>query len=125
MTMYKRVGFFFEETESDQRKLLRSLENEKAHPREADIIRYLSSGIDAGAAMIVEHDYMKTPPLVIGEAVLQSDGEWIWPSSLVYYVSEYHISLPEEFIIKMEQNNWVVPLGIELHPEIPEGHVEM
>ena len=29
---------------------------------------------------------------------LQTDGEWYWPTELAYYVEQYGVLLPEEFV---------------------------
>lgn len=125
MVMHKKVGFFFENSENEQRSQLNAIKNNEAHPKEAKVIQYLMSGIDVGVTMIVEHDYLKVPPELLGEAILKSDGEWVWPTSLAYYVRSYHISLPEEFLAKMERENWRVSSDKVVTPEVPEGHIEM
>ena len=125
MATHKRIGFFFEQSVDEQRSQLNSLRNVEPHLREAEIIQYLTSGVDAGVAMIVEHDYLQEPPATLGEAVLKSDGEWIWPASLAYFIREYHLTLPTEFLEKMEQHSWRVSPDVEYSPEIPDGHVEM
>ncbi len=125
MATHKRVGFFFEQSVKNQQRLLDSLRCNVGHPREDEIVQYLNSGVDAGVAMIVEHDYLQEPPVALGEATLKTDGEWVWPASLTYYVREYHISLPQDFVEKMQINGWSVPPNAEYTPEIPEGHIEM
>ncbi len=35
---------------------------------------------------------------VIGSLEILTDGEWIWPSDLSYYLQNYHIKLDERFI---------------------------
>ena len=122
---YEKVGFFFEFSEDEQRDELGRLRRADGSPDESKIVEYLSSGIDAGVAMVIEHDVLCDPPRPIGEAVLRSDGEWIWPASLVYYVQTYHLELPMRFLDQMARNGWRVPENAEYVPEIPEGHVEI
>lgn len=125
MSNYKKIGFFYEESQSDQQSHLSALRNDTPHSREAEILQYLTSGVGAGVCMMVEYDYLKTPPIPLGGATLQSDGEWLWPTSLAYYVREYHISLPEEFLKKMEQHNWCVSPDTKFIAKVPEGHIKM
>ncbi|MCA9088358.1 MAG: hypothetical protein KDA90_06945 [Planctomycetaceae bacterium] len=125
MTTHKRVGFFFEQSVEDQQRSLNSLRSDVAHPKEDQIVEYLVSGINVCVYMMHEHDYLADPPVFIGEGLVKSDGEWVWPASLAHYVREYHISLPQEFIEKMERTDWRVPPNAECAPDIPEGHVEM
>ena len=125
MAKQKRIGFFFELPVEEQRNAISSLRNDEAHAREDEIIQYLNSGVDAGVAMLVEQDYLQEPPAILGGTMLKSDGEWVWPVSLAYFVREYHISLPQEFIDRMESRNWHVPPDVQYSPDVPEGHVEM
>ena len=123
--MSKCVGFFFELTESDQKSKLHSLRCEAASANEPKIISYLKSGIDAGVSMVIERDVLAHPPKVLGEAILKSDGQWIWPVSLAYFVETYHIKLPNDFILSMTENDWRVPPNIDFPPEVPKGHIGM
>jgi len=43
-----------------------------------------------------------------GGPYLLTDGEWMWWKELAYYVEHYHISLPDDFVAHMQQNNFVV-----------------
>ncbi len=121
----KRVGFFFELSEDEQRNELTRLRRWSGAPDESKIIEYLLSGVDAGVAMVIEHDVLCDPPKPLGEAVIKSDGEWAWPASLAYYVGKYHIALPTEFVAKMARHGWRVPANAKCVSETPEGHVEM
>jgi hypothetical protein len=38
-----------------------------------------------------------------------TDGVWIWPPDLAYYVRHYHVSLPGEFVAHMRRNGWTLP----------------
>ncbi len=39
-----------------------------------------------------------------------TDGEWIWPDDLAYYVEKYHVSLEREFLNRVRENLYRVPL---------------
>lgn len=121
----KRVGFFFEESEVDQVSCLNSLRREEPSEFEPKIVQYLRSGADCGVAMTIERDPLSNPPKAIGETVLKTDGEWTWPASLAYFVQNYHIELPEEFVEKMAALNWIAPTDVDVEREIPNGHIEM
>ncbi len=122
----KRVGFFFEETEADQVSQLKMLRREKASASEPEIIQYLTSGTDCGVAMTIEHDLLSDPPKAIGEALLKTDGVWTWPLSLAYYVENYHIKLPDEFIERMSALDWIAPTDVDIDEiQFPDGHTEM
>ena len=40
-----------------------------------------------------------------------TDGKWLWPDDLSYYVRKYNISIPADFLETMEENNWENPGG--------------
>ena len=54
-----------------------------------------------------------------------TDGKWIWPSSLAYYVETYDLGLPADFLEDMANNDWSVPPDTKVPFEVPEGHVAM
>ncbi|WP_248966332.1 hypothetical protein [Sphaerisporangium perillae] len=62
-----------------------------------------------------------------------TDGEWIWPRDLSYYVREYGVALPTEFVDHIRRARWTSPqlsheqlaeltdrLWEEIHGESPE-----
>ena len=60
---YKKVGFFLELTEDEQRNELARLRRPEGSLDESKIIDYLSSGVNAGVAMVVEHDVLCDPQI--------------------------------------------------------------
>ena len=34
-----------------------------------------------------------------------TDGIWLWPGDLVYYVENYNLKLPDDFVGTMRKNN--------------------
>ncbi len=122
---YRKVGYFHELADHERRDQLTALRRDTAVDDESKIVDYLKSGIDAGAVMMIENDVLATSSKAIGEVLLKSDGVWIWPTSLAYYVKEYHLSLPTEFIEHMVKNDWRVPDDAEYLPVIPQGHIQM
>ena len=50
-----------------------------------------------------------------------TDGVWMWPGDLAYYVKKYHLELGKEFVQGMEDSGWHIRniFGIDydnLHP---------
>ena len=121
----QKVGFYFELEPQEQRAELHRLRSRSSHSDKDSILKYLRSGIDAGAVMMIDYDYVCQPEATIGEIVLKSDGKWIWPSSLAYYVEKYDIQLPEQFVFEMRSIDWIVPPDAAIPFEVPEGHVAM
>lgn len=44
-----------------------------------------------------------------GMATALTDGEWLWPGDISYYVRNYRLKLPNEFLETMIRNDWKVP----------------
>ena len=40
--------------------------------------------------------------------VMLTDGVWVWPAALLYYVSRYHIQLPEAFLRHAAHARWMI-----------------
>lgn len=38
-----------------------------------------------------------------------TDGTYLWPCELAYYVAKYHVRLPEAFVEHMASKNWMPP----------------
>lgn len=43
-----------------------------------------------------------------------TDGIWVWPGELPYYVKKYHIQLEPEFIKTMQKNEWTVTVSSQI-----------
>src|SRR5262249_23966505 len=43
-----------------------------------------------------------------------TDGVWVWPEGLVHYVESHGVRLPDEFMLTMASNGWVVPAGVSV-----------
>ncbi|MFJ2191222.1 hypothetical protein ACIOJE_25380 [Kitasatospora sp. NPDC087861] len=44
-----------------------------------------------------------------GSLAIITDGVWMWPGDLAYYVRKYNIALPESFVGHAESLNWTPP----------------
>lgn len=47
-------------------------------------------------------------PITVLETL--TDGTWLWPSDLAYYVRTYHARVPEELIAHASDIDWVPPV---------------
>ena len=43
---------------------------------------------------------------VAGCPDILTDGVWMWPGDLAYYVKKYHLELDKEFVQGMEDSGW-------------------
>ncbi len=78
------------------------------HPWEALAARYLEKGEVIVAASQWVDDLLDVSAKRICQYSIRTDGAWVWPSSLVYYVRRYHVKLPAEFLDHMAANDWMV-----------------
>lgn len=42
----------------------------------------------------------------------RSDDTWVWLDDIDYYISEYNLRLPDNFVIHIEKNNYIPPKKI-------------
>ncbi len=78
------------------------------------ICRYLQSGYVLAACGSVVKDVVCPDEGVIGAPDEITDGVWIWPADLAYYVEKYNIKLDEAFIRHMSENSWRIPADLEI-----------
>jgi len=121
----RRIGHFYELSSDSQRQEIRNLRGNLHAPLKQKALRYLRSGVNTGIVMMVEYDHSSMPEACLGSVGLMSDGKWIWPSSLAYYVETYDLGLPADFLEDMANNDWSVPPDTKVPFEVPEGHVAM
>ena len=105
MDIMKRVGFFKELTHGDKNATsIKEIIGQNTLDKESKIINYLNNGKIFCIAPVLDESKG-----VIGSLEILTDGEWIWPSDLSYYLQNYHIKLDEQFIDHIKKNNWKVP----------------
>lgn len=80
----------------------------KGNDDEEKIVNYLKQGIVLVACGGVVNDIIKPDNGIAGCPDMMTDGTWLWPGDLPYYVKKYHITLEPEFIKTMQKNKWAV-----------------
>jgi hypothetical protein len=40
--------------------------------------------------------------------LILTDGTWLWPGALLYYIKEYHLQLPSTFLHHAERQSWQI-----------------
>lgn len=73
-----------------------------------NICHYLESGIEFIVSPGITQDVINPENGDAGTSSTYTDGEWIWPGDLAYYVKQYKLKLPSEFVKTMENNGWIV-----------------
>ncbi|MFG3037037.1 hypothetical protein ACGFYZ_09055 [Streptomyces sp. NPDC048330] len=100
--LMRRAGFF--ESAEEVTAAMTSGE----HPDEQAAARYLDQGEIVVAASQWVDDLLDSDAKRICQYSIRTDGVWVWPSSLAYYVRKYHVGLPSDFLHRMASNNWTV-----------------
>lgn len=74
------------------------------------VLSYLTQSTGIFDWLETVRDYFNSEKTIIGGSCIWSDGEWIFREDLAYYVKEYNVGLPNEFIEKIIENNGTPPL---------------
>lgn len=74
------------------------------------ICHYLDSGITLIACFGLSSDIIHPERGFAGCPGTMTDGIWVWPGDLSYYVAQYSLKLNDEFLKTMAQNNWQIPI---------------
>jgi len=105
----RRVGFYKELDYGDEdgESLLEAIST-VPDIAEGKIIQYLKSGKLLSVIVGFTRDVISKDEKIIGSLETFTDGIWIWPSDLSYYVKEYHIALDKYFILHMNNSSWTI-----------------
>ncbi len=107
--MLKRVGFYRELRHGDSKgeTIHNQLDDDLGDNKEL-VIKYLSGGNILAASGVVGDFF--NPTIKVGGLRILTDGVWVWPSDLSYYLQNYSTKLPQDFLLHVESNNWEIPL---------------
>lgn len=84
---------------------------------EADVLAYLRSGHILGHPMSANLPDWFDPanranPLIdgkpLGGVTPMTDGVWVWPAGLIYFVEKYHVLLPHDFLHRAAKYDWLI-----------------
>jgi hypothetical protein len=135
-----------------QRQYLPSLRDrvsDTPQPAESQVLSYLGQGVDCGLYndpgmlydvlqpgkridMSLYREWVPEPRRRHPHIML-TDGAWVWPGALIYYVVVYHLQLPEAFLQHAAASQWQIePAAINREElnwdafdavEVPEAEV--
>lgn len=109
MKAFSRVGFFRELHREPGLPSIREAVHPTRHPDEARIVAYLKSGICLAACGGVQRDVLEPSSGRYTSPDMMTDGVWLWPGELPYYVAAHGVELPAEFVAHMRASGWAVP----------------
>jgi hypothetical protein len=78
-------------------------------PDEGIIARYLESGESLAVRVSPVRDYFDATRKAAPHLAIMTDGAWAWPSDLAYYLRQYHVELPADFVAHMRQHSFRRP----------------
>ncbi|RQX15792.1 hypothetical protein DDE19_17975 [Micromonospora ureilytica] len=108
----KTVGFFRElgpnQTEVYGESIHSHLDSEPL-PDALQVDDYLRHGHGLIDVMGAEIDVLGSGRHLVGGASVLTDGEWLWRDDLRFYLAEYQVSLPAEFLETVRGNDYRVP----------------
>ncbi|MGH7611090.1 MAG: hypothetical protein ACREN4_03640 [Candidatus Dormibacteria bacterium] len=104
----KRVGFFSDLPHGDASSPAIASMTGKLDQETA---RRLSRFMASGSVIMPFHsercyDILSSRQEDLGPLMVQSDGEWAWPSDIAYFVEKYQVGMPSEFIEHAERSGW-------------------
>ena len=80
------------------------------HKESSKKIKKICHYLEQGTTFIVTpgsvNDIIKPENGIIGVPNAYTDGEWLWPGDLAYYVRTYALKLPDDFVETMHKNMW-------------------
>lgn len=79
------------------------------HRDEERIVSYLEHGTHLAVTGSLATDVLRDDSKPIVALGTLTDGVWIWPSDLPYYVATYHARVPDELIARAASLGWVPP----------------
>ncbi|WP_157632342.1 hypothetical protein [Salinispora pacifica] len=108
--MIENLGFFRELPHGDaQGASLRECAGKGDVQVSVQVASYLASGAILAATGERVFDVLNAGKVDVGALALQTDGHWVWPSDLAYYVAEYNVLLPVRFIDWIRSSGWIPP----------------
>lgn len=79
-----------------------------------EICKYLQNGFVLAACGEISKDVLHPEKGIAGTPDDMTDGKYIWPGDLAYYVMNYDLQLNKDFVDYMLSNNWLIPDNIEI-----------
>lgn len=110
MLTLSQVGFFRELRHgSANGPSIHDCCSNSAQPNEQEIIQYLSAAATLVATGSVVGDVLDSTKKAVAPLEIATDGTWVWPRDLAYYMTNYHVVLPSESVEYMRKWFWDPP----------------
>lgn len=80
-----------------------------AYPDADKIASYVESGVMCVGSPGAVSDVISGEEATIGSGSLLTDGIYVWPDDLPYYIRNYRLLLPDDFIAHVRQRQHLAP----------------
>lgn len=110
-----RTGFYREmpHGEKENPSIREYIESTIEDNLKEKICGYLNSGLVLMACGGTVNDVISEDIITIGCPDILTDGKWVWPGDLAYYVEYYDIGLNPEFVSYMKQKEYKIDISLE------------
>src|SRR6266581_3349728 len=103
----QRAGFFRELPHGDpDASSLHGLMRDQAMPYVDRVLFYLEAAPTLIATGSMVDDVLNPSQEGVAREEIATDGEWLWPRDLAYYVKQYNVDLPGAFVQHMRDRGW-------------------
>lgn len=111
-----KLGFFRELEHGDTSGAsLGESRADTSSPDEDRVATYLDAGhLYMASPKMVEDWLADDPDVMIGPAHILTDGTYVWPADLPYYLRKYHVCLPKHFLMHLARNNFQIPANVDV-----------
>ncbi|MFJ9507715.1 hypothetical protein ACIRPZ_28475 [Streptomyces anulatus] len=79
-----------------------------------EITKYLLAGHDLFSVMGSSGDILGSGETILGGDSVLSDGDWVWRGDLWFYVWKHNARLPDPFLARAREKQYLVPAGKEV-----------
>lgn len=111
----RRQGFYKEMPHGDESDPSIYEFIDKNEKSEIDnICKYLKGGRVLVSCGGITQDVINPQNGSAGCPDMLTDGIWLWPGDLAYYVKQYYLKLDDEFIQTMRDNHWYIKDDIDI-----------
>ncbi len=109
-----KIGFFQDLDHGDiDGPSLEAKRADQPAPDEDRLAAYLDAGHLYIASPGFVEDMISDDEIMIGPPHLLTDGIYVWPGDLPYYVRTYHVRLPTAFVAHARANSFAMPADVD------------
>lgn len=117
----RKAGFFRELRHGDPNGPSLPDARERIPPIERPrIAGYLRGGSVLASTGRAVGDWFETSNTAVAPMNIRTDGVWVWPGDLAFYVERYGVAVPEELVAFMASRSWVAKVLTEEELQVAE-----